>query len=252
MPVVGMLFIIGLALFSGAATFALERLVPAKKRQEHNDVIGFVYAVIGVSYAVLLGLVVIAAWNTQAAARANTYTEGNALSRLAWYAYSLPESQHTEIEDLLTQYTYEVITTEWADMARQQSSPEAWSTYQELHKVIAAQRPAAPSDVAQYQIAVSAADQLGAARRERLAQSTETIPPLLWTALLMGGVITTGFAFLFGMKSTGTHALIMFSLALLIGGLLLVISELVNPFNGTVKVGPVALHLALQRIQELS
>ena len=86
MPVVGMLFIVGLALLAGAATFALEKLVPAKKRAEHNDVVGFVYAVIGVSYAVLLGLVVIAAWNTRAAARANTYTEGNALSRLAWYA----------------------------------------------------------------------------------------------------------------------------------------------------------------------
>jgi hypothetical protein len=252
MPVVGMLFIFGLALLAGAVTFALEKLVPAKKRAEHNDVIGFVYAVIGVSYAVLLGLVVIAAWNTQVAARDNTYTEGNALSRLAWYAYSLPPSEHTEIEDLLTQYTYEVITVEWADMAHQQFSPEAWSTYQELHKVIAARRPAAPSDVAQYQIAVDAADHLGAARRERLAQSTESIPPLLWATLIMGGVITVGFAFLFGMKSTGAHALIMFSLALLIGGLLLVINELVNPFSGAVKVGSVALQLALQRIQELS
>ena len=137
-------------------------------------------------------------------------------------------------------------------MTRQQSSTEAWSTYQELHKVIAAQRPAAPSDVAQYQIAVDAADHLGAARRQRLAQSAESIPPLLWTALIMGGVITTGFAFLFGMKSTGAHALIMFSIALLIGGLLLVINELINPFNGTVRVGSEALQLALQRIQALS
>ena len=252
MPVVGMLFIIGLALLAAAATFAVERLVPAKKREEHNDVAGFVYAVIGVTYAVLLGLVVIAAWNTQAAAQANTYSEGNALARLAWYAYSLPEPEHAEVEDLLAQYTYEVITLEWPAMTHQQVSPEAWSTYQQLHKVIAARQPAAPSDVTQYQIAVDAADQLGAARRERLAQSTETIPPLLWAALIMGGVITVGFAFLFGMKSTGAHALIMFSLALLIGGLLLVINELVNPFDGAVRVGSEALQLALDRIRSLS
>ena len=252
MPVVGILFIIGAALLTAAVTFAVERLVPAKKREEHNDVVGFVYAVVGVSYAVLLGLVVIAAWNTQAEAKANTYSECNGLIWLDWYAYSLPQPQHAEIEDLLKQYAYEVITLEWPAMARQQISSEAWSTYQELHKVIAAQRPTAPADVAQYQIAVNAADQVGAARRERLEQSSNSIPPLLWSALIMGGVIVIGFAFLFGMKNTGAHAIVMFSLTLLIGGLLLVIYELINPFNGTVRVGSDAFQLALQRMQELS
>ncbi len=251
MPVVGILFIIGLALLAAAATFTVERLVPAKKRQLHNDVVGFVYAVIGVIYAVLVGLVVITTWSTLEQARANTYTECDSLIWLDWYAYSLPQPQHTEIEDLLKQYTREVITVEWPELAHQQSSPQAWSTYQELHKLIAVQRPTTPADVAQYQLAVDAADQLGAARRERLAQSTEGVPPLLWVALIMGGVITVGFAFLFGMKSTGVHALVMFSVTLLIGGLLFVIYEINYPFAG-IKVGPEALQLALERMQELS
>jgi hypothetical protein len=251
MPVVGILFIIGLALLAAAAAFTVERLVPAKKRQEHNDVVGFVYAVIGVIYAVLLGLVVITTWSTLEQARANTYTECDSLIWLDWYAYSLPQPQHTEIKDLLKQYTREVITVEWPELAHQQSSPQAWSTYQELHKLIAVQRPTTPADVAQYQIAVDAADQLGAARRERLAQSAEGVPPLLWVALIMGGVITVGFAFFFGMKSTGAHALVMFSVTLLIGGLLLVIYETNYPFAG-IKVGPEALQLALERMQELS
>ena len=251
MPVVGILFIIGLALLAAAATFTVERLVPAKKREEHNDVVGFVYAVIGVIYAVLLGLVVISTWSALDDARANTYTECNMLIRLDWYAYSLPQPQHTEIEDLLKQYTQQVITIEWPELAHQQSSPQAWSTYQELHKLIAVQRPTTTAAVAQYHVAVDAVDQLGAARRERLAQSTEGVPPLLWIALIMGGVITVGFGFLFGMKSTGAHALIMFCVTLLVGGLLLVIYEINYPFAG-IKVGPEALQLALDRMQELS
>ena len=251
MPVVGILFIIGLALLAAAATFTVERLIPAGRRMVHNDVIGYVYAVVGVTYAVLLGLVVITTWNTLDETRANTYSECNALIRLDWYAYELPQPQHTEIEDLLKQYATVVITTEWPELAHQQSSPEAWSTYQELHKLIAVQRPTAPADVAQYQIAVDAADQLGAARRERLEQSAEGIPPLLWAALILGGAMIIGFAFFFGMKGTGTHAIVMFSLTMLIGGLLLVIYELNFPFAG-IKVGPEALQLALERMQELS
>src|SRR5215212_3392812 len=50
-----------LVVFAGclAALVGLEvvqRLVPAQKRQEHNDVAGFLYAVVGVVYAVLLAL----------------------------------------------------------------------------------------------------------------------------------------------------------------------------------------------------
>ena len=248
----GILFIVGLALLAAAGAFALERLVPAGRREVHNDVVGFVYAVVGVAYAVLLGLVVIAAWNTLDEARANTYTESNALIWLDWYAYSLPQPQHAEVESLLKHYTAVVIATEWPELARKQSSPQAWSIYQQLHKAIQAQQPTAPAAVARYQVAVDAADQLGAARRERLEQAADGIPSPLWGALVMGGVITIGFAFLFGMKRTGPHALVMFSLTLLIGGLLLVIYELNFPFSGAVKVGPEAFRLALERMQQLS
>jgi hypothetical protein len=40
----------------------VRRLVPTETRQKHNDVAGFIYAALGVIYAVLLALVVIAAW----------------------------------------------------------------------------------------------------------------------------------------------------------------------------------------------
>jgi hypothetical protein len=252
MPVGGILFIIGLALLAAAATFSLERLVPAKRREAHNDVIGFVYAVIGVTYAVLLGLVVIAAWNTLDQAKANTYAEANTMSWLDWYGYSLPPPVHAEVQDLLKQYAAEVIDQEWPAMTHQQSSPDAWTTYLELHEIIQNQQPTAPAAVARYQVAVEAANQLGTTRRERLNQAAESIPALLWATLLLGGVITIGFAYLFGMKSTATHAIVMFSLTLLIGGLLLVIYELNFPFSGgAIKVGPEAFQLALQRMQQV-
>src|SRR4030095_15316394 len=41
----------------------VQRLVPTTSRKEHNDVAGFIYAVVGVIYAVLLGLVGIDTWD---------------------------------------------------------------------------------------------------------------------------------------------------------------------------------------------
>jgi hypothetical protein len=249
---VGILVIVGLALLMAAGTFVLERLLPAARRETHNDVVGFVYAVVGVAYAVLLGLVVIAAWNTLDDARANTYTETDALIQLDWYGHSLPQPQHAEVESLLKEYATVVIGVEWPELSRQQSSPQAWDIYTRLRDLVQAQQPTTQAAEARYQQALDASARLGNARRERVDESSDGIPPLLWAALILGAAITVGFPLFFGMKSTAAHALVMFSVTLLIGCLLLVVYELNYPFGGLVRVGPEAFILALQRLRELS
>ena len=47
---------------AGGGLVLVQRLRPARRRLRHNDVAGFIYAVLGVAYAVLLGLVVAAVW----------------------------------------------------------------------------------------------------------------------------------------------------------------------------------------------
>jgi hypothetical protein len=61
-----------------------------------------------------------------------------------------------------------------------------------------------------------------------------------------------GFAYFFGMKSAAVHALVMFSLALLVTSLLLVAYELNYPFAHAVKVTPLAFQITLERMDQLS
>jgi len=58
----------GICLLSLGGLLLVERLVPAQTRQKHNDVAGFIYAALGVIYAVLIALVVIAVWESFQAA----------------------------------------------------------------------------------------------------------------------------------------------------------------------------------------
>jgi hypothetical protein len=251
MPIEGILVIVGLALLAAALAFALERLIPAKRRQPHNDVVGFVYAVIGVSYAVLLALVVVATWDTLNEGKANSYTEASAMVQLDLYGHSLPQPQHTMIESLLKQYARTVIGVEWPDLARHHYSRKAADLYRQMQFLVQAQQPTAPAAVARYQQALGTVTELGEARRVRIDLATEGIPALLWVALVLGAVITVGFAYFFGMKSTLAHALLMFFLTLLITGLLLVPYELNEPFGRAVSVNPSAFELALARIEQI-
>src|SRR3712207_8149226 len=67
--VYGVLVVCGASVGAVVGLVLVQRLVPATIREEHNDVAGFIYAALGVIYAVLLALVVIAVWEEFGRAR---------------------------------------------------------------------------------------------------------------------------------------------------------------------------------------
>jgi uncharacterized membrane protein YgaE (UPF0421/DUF939 family) len=87
---------VGLAALGGLAL--VQRLVPTEVRQGHNDVAGFIYAVVGVIYAVLLALMVIAVWEDYEKARDTVEQEANALAEIFWLAHGLPEPDRHHLQ----------------------------------------------------------------------------------------------------------------------------------------------------------
>ena len=69
-------------LVSVAGLVLVQRMVPVELRKQHNDVAGFIYAVLGIAYAVLLGLVVVAAWEQFQTARNTTEREASELAEV--------------------------------------------------------------------------------------------------------------------------------------------------------------------------
>jgi hypothetical protein len=119
MSVVYGVLIVGAACLAAVVGLALvQRLVPATIRKEHNDVAGFIYAVLGVIYAVLLALVVIAVWEEFGRARVTVESEANALAEIFWLAHQLPEPEGRHLQELTRSYAEEVVEGEWPLMAQ--------------------------------------------------------------------------------------------------------------------------------------
>src|ERR687894_1545088 len=109
----GVLVVFGACLAAVAGLELVQRLVPSEKRQEHNDVAGFLYAVVGVVYAVLLALLVIAVWEQYQRARETVESEANAVADIAWIAHRLPEPERHELQEDARSYAQEVVDNEW-------------------------------------------------------------------------------------------------------------------------------------------
>lgn len=248
MPIWGMALVVITAAFMAGLLVLVTRWVPFDRREPQNDVVGFVYAVVGVVYAVVLALVVIDVLGALDSARANSYVESNALIDLNWFAKSLPQPAGTQIQDIAKAYTETVIKQEWPLLGKEQTSAVAWTQARQLRDAVEAQQPMTLASQSRYQAALEAASALSGARRQRVNDATEGIPGLLWAALIIGGLVTVGFVFLFGMPSLLAHCTVVFCLTLLVGSLLLLIYELNYPFAGAIRVRPDAFELALSQM----
>jgi hypothetical protein len=233
----------------------VQRLVSTERRKQHNDVAGFIYAVLGVSYAVLLGLMLIAVWEQWNAAEDVASDEANELAGIFWYAHALPQPEGRHIQELARSYGQVVAEDEWPAMEQGRSSPKAWATLDDLRGAILALDP--PTDAQQVPYSQARYDQileqlhgLGDARRERLLAAEGGLPTILWVVLIGGGVITVAFTYLFGLENTGVHTLMVASLALTIALSLFTVVALDHPFMGDVRIHPDALENDLERFHE--
>jgi protein-S-isoprenylcysteine O-methyltransferase Ste14 len=224
----------------------VQRLVPPERREEHNDVAGFIYAVLGVAYAVVLAFMLIAVWQDYNTAQTTVESEANELAGVYFLASRLPEPERTHVQDLARMYARVVVEQEWPMMEQGQTSPRADSLVGQLRFELLEFDPHTRGEQVLYERGLTDLHNAVDARRSRLLEVREGIPNLLWVVLVVGGVITVSFTYLFGLKSNVAHALMVAALTLLICAILFTIGEFDYPFSGVVEIRPEAFREALR------
>jgi hypothetical protein len=226
-------------------TLWVRRAVGADVLARHNEVAGFVYAVIGVVYAVLLGFTAIIVWEEFREAQKGTIMEANAVADLYRSAQVFPADVRAEIETGLRNYAQLVLEDEWPAMEKGKPSSKAWDAYNELWRIYHEFKPQDENQRIWYVESVQRMNALGEQRRSRLLALDSRVPVVMWVVLLGAGALTVGFSFLFGTANARAHALITVALTLTIGGVLFSIVALEQPFAGITRIGPDAFEQVL-------
>jgi Protein of unknown function (DUF4239) len=216
--------------------------------QPHQDVAGFLIAVVGVIYAVLLAFVVVIVWEDFGSADSTANSEADAVGNLYRDAIGIGGPQGRRLGTAVQAYAFSVANTEWPYMAQHQEGSDetesalnvVWGDVKRL-RVPAGAATASDFDLqAVHDVSAATED-----RRTRILESSSQIPGTLWAVLLVGGIITVAFTYFFGVESFWHHALMVSALAALIGLSILVILTLNLPYTGGVAVKPEAMRIEL-------
>ena len=267
---------LGILMFTLVPAFAavgahavFRRYVPAKELIAHHEVAGFLVAVVGVLYAVVLettgkveqdpggvplqvSVIVVMAWEAFDTAQRNADAEAGVVGELFVLSDTFPEPSRTKLRRELSDYAYEVRDVEWPmlssgkqDHRARELAVEAFETVTDMPWKTQGVSEAVRESV-ERSATLSDFHELGVRRRQRMLDALGGLDSVLYFALVLGGLMVLAFAFLFGVERAVPQLLMTGLLAGLIGLLIGLIAEFDRPFGAAIRVSPEAWTLVIE------
>ncbi len=248
--VVGTLVVAGAAALSVIGFILVSKKVPKRWLVADGDAASALYATIGMVYAILIAIAAIAVWEPRTDAGQSADREADSLIEASWTAEGLAPADRAEIRSLISTYLRDVVDREWSSLRElQAAAPETEAVFTRLRDRVAAVQPVTDAEIAAHQqLSTQIADAAGA-RRARISAASEGIPGPLWPILLVGGLISVVFFYLFGLDRTFPNGLMMAVVGGMIALLLFVLYQLEYPFSRSLAVGPDSFQSAITQLK---
>src|SRR5947207_13126045 len=115
----------GSAVLSLIGFWFVNRYFPAEIRCRYNDVAGYIYAAVGVIYAILLAYVVIVVWQQFDATGSTVEREAIAAANIFHGVDEFPDPQRSNVKNMVSEYVETTVNEEWPSLADGQQSARA-------------------------------------------------------------------------------------------------------------------------------
>ncbi|MBV8637875.1 MAG: DUF4239 domain-containing protein [Candidatus Eremiobacteraeota bacterium] len=202
-----------------------------KEFVQHNEVGGFIIAVTGSLYAVVLGFLTVVAWQQYTDARQLVAAESAAAAD-AWHvALGLPPLRRHRVRDDVLEYSRLMVSQEWPAMSRGDSNLQSAIV---IMNAIGSTEDFTPANLRESNAQTATLAQLGVMhddRQRRLADNRSGVMSFEWLVLIIGAVCVICFCWLFGLANARVHLLMTSTVTIIITATLVLLFELQNPFR---------------------
>jgi hypothetical protein len=218
--------------FATLGVISVRKGMAGKVREGHNDVLVPLFLTAGTIYAVLLGFLVIAVWETYDQAKATCDEETSALATMYRETCGMPPQEQARMRFLVRDYTGVIVAKGWKIQATTgEAIPQARADVARMYREYSTMPPEQAASPINTQFLNTLQD-MSIARNKRLIEANERLPWVLWLGLFVGAAIVVGMTFLLYMDAIWPHVLMSSALATMISTLLFITLVLNQPFRG--------------------
>lgn len=210
--------------------------------------VGYIFAILGSFYGLLLGFVVFLVWDSLNDAQTNANREGSIARGLYRDIKYYPDQE--KMKPLMTSYmnyVRGVVYEEYPDMEKMLPIDKRHRQY--FNEVFIQMEKLDPRDPRISQM-FTHLNELATSRSLRQLDASSEIPVEVWIPLLLGGFVILMFAMLVDVESVWLHAWVNGLLGAFIGMVIYLIIILDHPFTGKMRIEPVEFETILQMQKE--
>ncbi|GJF27897.1 membrane protein [Kitasatospora sp. NE20-6] len=236
---------LALAIAMTAACLVVVAVVVLRQRRvgedddpsETPDVIEYITMMIGVVYAIVLGLAIAGVWETRSAAQDELLNEAQALHEISARAEIYPADFRARVRGDVDAYVSFVVDTEWSYMKEKgEISPRGTELLDRLRQDVASRVPQSDLEAQVYQPVM---DRIAATDESRTARGQSTgpsMPGVVWFGLIVGAVVTVGMMFALQIRRSARELVLAGTFSALIAFLLFLIWDFDDPFGRGISV----------------
>ncbi|KAF0160026.1 MAG: hypothetical protein FD159_200 [Syntrophaceae bacterium] len=234
--ILGIIIVFLYVIVSIIGLYIVRAFHPPQKFKLHNDVAGFIFATLGVIYAVMLAFLVIATWQNYDEAEKNVTREANYIASVYRDTRPLPASFRNELKKDLIDYVNFIINDEWQIMSKGERSQNVQQSQDEIWRLFSSYIPKNETQKIFFAESVRKLNESFEMRRMRLLEANSGIHPILYFVLIIGGIITVSFMLFFGTENFVPQLIMTSMLAAMIAIALFTVIALDYPFIGDISI----------------
>ncbi|MET9479159.1 hypothetical protein [Streptomyces sp. NPDC006638] len=196
------------------------------------DVMEYMTMMIGVIYAIVLGLAIAGVWEGRSAAQENVRQEAQALHEIQQRVQVYPADVRERIRADVDAYASYVVHTEWPHMSEHNAlSAKGTQLFEKIRSDVSRYAPRTELEGQTYQPLVEQVAVADDARGARGQNAGATMPGVVWFGLIVGAVVTVGLIFVLQIRRTFRELLLAGLFSVLIAFLLFLIWDFDAPYG---------------------
>jgi Protein of unknown function (DUF4239) len=199
---------------------------------ETPDVIEYMTMMIGVVYAIVLGLAIAGVWEARGAAQDDVRREAQALHEVSARVQAYPAPVRDRIRADVNAYVDYAVHDEWPVLSGHgHLTARGDALLNRVRTDATAYKPASDNEAQSYGPIIDQVAAADDARQSRGQSAGATMPGVVWFGLITGGVVTIGMIFMLQIRRSPRELILAALFSALIAFLLFLIWDFDAPFS---------------------
>ncbi len=230
--------------------YFVRKKYPTEVLQDNHEVAAIIFNAFGLFYGVMVAFVVFVTWSGYDEATKNLQLEASEALDIFHSAEAFPQPTNKILQQGLRDYVSSVYNDEIHGLGEGQISLLSGGARSKLAMLFHQVDAQAIPNRELYAETLHCLNNLAEYRRLRIFAGNDTVPPVIWGVMVIGGLFTISYTFFLGMKNSKAQYIISSTLTITISLILLLIYVLDHPFTGASKVSTEPLREVLDIMQK--